>query len=74
MGDGKRGSGSAEERQRIERDPVRLVELAAGESGDAAELLVDLRGLDARAYYRMSRGKLVNDTGTGNTVAETPPT
>ncbi|MGE3365261.1 MAG: glycogen debranching protein GlgX, partial [Rhizobiaceae bacterium] len=31
--------------------------------------ILSLRGLDARAYYRMSRGKLVNDTGTGNTVA-----
>jgi glycogen operon protein len=31
--------------------------------------MLSLRGLDARAYYRMSRGKLVNDTGTGNTVA-----
>jgi glycogen operon protein len=31
--------------------------------------ILSLRGLDARAYYRMSRGRLVNDTGTGNTVA-----
>jgi len=30
---------------------------------------LSLRGLDARAYYRTSRGRLVNDTGTGNTVA-----
>ena len=30
---------------------------------------LSLRGLDARAYYRSRRGRLVNDTGTGNTVA-----
>ncbi|MGC4025109.1 MAG: glycogen debranching protein GlgX [Mesorhizobium sp.] len=30
---------------------------------------VSLRGLDAQAYYRSLDGRLVNDTGTGNTVA-----
>lgn len=36
---------------------------------DRSGPILSLRGLDARAYYRTSRGKLVNDTGTGNTVA-----
>jgi glycogen operon protein len=36
---------------------------------DRSGPILSLRGLDARAYYRMSRGRLVNDTGTGNTVA-----
>lgn len=31
---------------------------------------LSLRGLDARAYYRHdARGRLINDTGTGNTLA-----
>lgn len=30
---------------------------------------LSLRGLDSSAYYRSRRGRLVNDTGTGNTVA-----
>ncbi|MCO5063172.1 MAG: glycogen debranching protein GlgX [Rhizobiaceae bacterium] len=30
---------------------------------------LSLRGLDATAYYRSRNGRLVNDTGTGNTVA-----
>ena len=30
---------------------------------------LSLRGLDANAYYRTRRGKLVNDTGTGNIIA-----
>jgi len=40
-----------------------------GES-DAQGPTLSLRGLDARAYYRHdANGKLVNDTGTGNTLA-----
>jgi glycogen operon protein len=40
-----------------------------GES-DALGPTLSLRGLDARAYYRHAPGgKLVNDTGTGNTLA-----
>ncbi|MIL09135.1 glycogen debranching enzyme GlgX [Salmonella enterica subsp. enterica] len=30
---------------------------------------LSFRGLDANAYYRRNRGKLVNDAGTGNTIA-----
>jgi glycogen operon protein len=38
--------------------------------GDAAGPTLSLRGLDARAYYRHEPdGRLVNDTGTGNTLA-----
>lgn len=37
---------------------------------DALGPTLSLRGLDARAYYRHDAdGRLVNDTGTGNTVA-----
>ncbi|MGN6303700.1 MAG: glycogen debranching protein GlgX [Mesorhizobium sp.] len=40
-----------------------------GES-DAQGLTLSLRGLDAQVYYRHDAGaKLVNDTGTGNTLA-----
>lgn len=40
-----------------------------GES-DALGPTLSLRGLDAQAYYRCNAdGKLVNDTGTGNTLA-----
>lgn len=40
-----------------------------GES-DISGPTLSLRGLDARAYYRHDiHGKLVNDTGTGNTLA-----
>lgn len=40
-----------------------------GES-DALGPTLSLRGLDARTYYRRdARGRLVNDTGTGNTLA-----
>ena len=38
--------------------------------GDAHGPTLSLRGLDARAYYRHEQGgRLVNDTGTGNTLA-----
>jgi glycogen operon protein len=38
--------------------------------GDAQGPTLSLRGLDARAYYRHEPdGRLVNDTGTGNTLA-----
>lgn len=30
---------------------------------------LSFRGLDEPAYYRRNRGRLVNDTGTGNTIA-----
>jgi glycogen operon protein len=36
---------------------------------DASGPTLSLRGLDANAYYRHFRGRLVNNTGTGNTVA-----
>jgi glycogen operon protein len=40
-----------------------------GES-DALGPILSLRGLDARTYYRHDAdGKLINDTGTGNTLA-----
>jgi len=39
-----------------------------GES-DAQGPTLSLRGLDAKAYYRHAGTRLVNDTGTGNTVA-----
>ncbi|WP_310183693.1 glycogen debranching protein GlgX [Mesorhizobium sp. BE184] len=39
-----------------------------GES-DAHGPTLSLRGLDAPAYYRHRDGRLVNDTGTGNTLA-----
>src|SRR5690606_21872108 len=40
-----------------------------GES-DAQGPTLSLRGLDAQAYYRHDAGgKLINDTGTGNTLA-----
>lgn len=37
--------------------------------GDMGGPTLSLRGLDANAYYRRGGGGLVNDTGTGNTVA-----
>lgn len=39
-----------------------------GESDEQGPTL-SLRGLDNQAYYRQRDGRLVNDTGTGNTVA-----
>ncbi|MBX3597010.1 MAG: glycogen debranching protein GlgX [Rhizobiaceae bacterium] len=36
---------------------------------DVAGPTLSLRGLDATTYYRSRDGELVNDTGTGNTIA-----
>jgi glycogen operon protein len=42
--------------------------------GDAAGPTLSLRGLDARAYFRHAAdGRLVNDSGTGNTLDCTHP-
>lgn len=51
-----------------------ILDLVFNHTGESDELgpTLSLRGLDNRAYYRNVRGnpgKLVNDTGTGNTVA-----
>lgn len=44
-----------------------------GES-DAEGASLSLRGIDGASYFRMADGKLVNDTGTGNTLAcDRPP-
>ncbi|MEP9370960.1 glycogen debranching protein GlgX [Mesorhizobium sp. KR1-2] len=49
-----------------------ILDLVFNHSGESDELgpTLSLRGLDARAYYRHAEdGRLVNDTGTGNTLA-----
>lgn len=49
-----------------------ILDLVFNHTGESDELgpTLSLRGLDARAYYRHSEdGRLVNDTGTGNTLA-----
>ncbi|MBN9074377.1 MAG: glycogen debranching protein GlgX [Rhizobiales bacterium] len=48
-----------------------ILDLVFNHTGESDRLgpTLSLRGLDANAYYRHARGRLVNDTGTGNTVA-----
>ena len=49
-----------------------ILDLVFNHTGESDRLgpTLSLRGLDARAYYRhQPDGRLVNDTGTGNTVA-----
>ncbi|MDX8531137.1 glycogen debranching protein GlgX [Mesorhizobium sp. VK25A] len=49
-----------------------ILDLVFNHSGESDRLgpTLSLRGLDAQAYYRhQSDGRLVNDTGTGNTIA-----
>ncbi|MDH6230124.1 glycogen operon protein [Mesorhizobium soli] len=49
-----------------------ILDLVFNHTGESDELgpTLSLRGLDARAYYRHEEdGRLVNDTGTGNTLA-----
>jgi glycogen debranching enzyme len=49
-----------------------ILDLVFNHTGESDELgpTLSLRGLDARAYYRHGKdGRLVNDTGTGNTLA-----
>jgi glycogen operon protein len=49
-----------------------ILDLVFNHTGESDELgpTLSLRGLDARAYYRHGEdGRLVNDTGTGNTLA-----
>ena len=51
-----------------------ILDLVFNHTGESDELgpTLSLRGLDSQAYYRHARnrpGRLVNDTGTGNTVA-----
>lgn len=49
-----------------------ILDLVFNHTGESDELgpTLSLRGLDARAYYRDGEdGRLVNDTGTGNTLA-----
>ncbi|OQM75175.1 glycogen debranching protein GlgX [Manganibacter manganicus] len=49
-----------------------ILDLVFNHTGESDELgpTLSLRGLDSRAYYRHDElGQLVNDTGTGNTLA-----
>jgi glycogen operon protein len=49
-----------------------ILDLVFNHTGESDEVgpTLSLRGLDARAYYRHdAAGRLVNDTGTGNTLA-----
>jgi glycogen operon protein len=48
-----------------------ILDLVFNHTGESDRLgaTLSLRGLDARAYYRHADGALINDTGTGNTLA-----
>jgi glycogen operon protein len=48
-----------------------ILDLVFNHTGESDRLgpTLSLRGLDARAYYRHTDDRLVNDTGTGNTIA-----
>ncbi|WP_274629731.1 glycogen debranching protein GlgX [Arvimicrobium flavum] len=48
-----------------------ILDLVFNHTGESDEFgpTLSLRGLDSQAYYRHDGGRLVNDTGTGNTLA-----
>ena len=48
-----------------------ILDLVFNHSGESDEFgpTLSFRGLDNRAYYRYIKGKLINDTGCGNTLA-----